>query len=278
MTSPLLALHGIHAIQTGSVAVKVPSFTREGGAIASKLRILTSRTFTPKLPIFCWLVEHEEGDFLIDAGMSEEASRSDYLDTLGPLDAWLHRRVSRFAIAPGEGLGPQLQRIRRMSARGLRAVLTHLHVDHVGGLADLPGCEAYVNQAEWRHPYAAPKRLLAAVRPHCFTLKPDPALPFGASFPLTRAGDLLAVATPGHTPHHCAVILRRGGVTFFFAGDVVYTREQLLRGTLAGAHACAGQAAASIRAIRDFARSELCLFLPSHDLPGLLDSSDFTAK
>lgn len=261
-----MATYGIHAICTGRVAVKLPFLTREGGAITSKLRILASRAFTPDLPVLCWLIEHEEGDFLIDAGMSEAASLAGYLDSLGRFDAWLSRRLCRFAIAPGEGLGPRLRRLRPDGAKDLRVVLTHLHIDHIGGLADLPGCDIQINDAEWRHPFGAPKRLCAPLRPRCFTLKSDPALTFGASFPLTRAGDLFVVPTPGHTPHHCSVVLRRGGVAFFFAGDVVYNQDQLLHGTLAGAHAQAKQAAATMQTIRDFARHEPCVFLPSHDL------------
>ncbi len=261
-----MAIKGVHAIRTGGVAVKRPFLTRQGGAVTSKLRILASHSFTPELPILCWLIEHEEGDFLVDAGMCEAAAQPGSLDeSLGPFDAWLSHRICRFHVAPGEGLGPQLRQIRPNGATGLHAVFTHLHSDHVDGLADLSESTFAVNAAEWQHPYGAPKRLLAGLRPQCFDLRADPALPFGASFPLSRAGDLFAVPTPGHTPHHCSIILRRGGVTFFFAGDVVYNQEQSLRGELAGAHAQPKQAAATLDAIREFARREPCIFLPSHD-------------
>ena len=260
-----MAIPGVHAIRTGGVMVKVPLITREGGPITSKLRILTSKSFTPELPVLCWLIEHEEGDVLIDAGMGEAASRPGYLDTLGSFDAWLSRRVSTFAIAPGEGLGPQLCKVRPRGAEGLRIILTHLHIDHIGGLADLPGADILVNDEEWRHPYSAPKRLTKPLRPQLFTWQADPKLPFGMRFPLTRAGDLFAVPTPGHTPHHCSVVLRRGGVTCFFAGDVVYNQDQLRNKTLAGVHARASAATASMQKIETFARNEPCVFLPAHD-------------
>lgn len=261
-----MAIHGIHAIRTGGVAVKRPFLTRDGGAITSKLRILASESFTPDLPILCWLIEHEEGDFLIDTGMCEATAQPGYLDkSLGPFDAWLSHRLCRFNVAPGEGLGPQLRQTRSNGAKGLRAVFTHLHSDHIDGLADLSESTITVNAAEWQHPYGAPKRLLAGVRPQCFDLKPDPTLPFGASFPLSLTGDLFAVPTPGHTPHHCSIVLRRGGIAFFFAGDAVYNQGQLLHGELAGAHAQAKQAAATIAAIRAFTQNEPCVFLPSHD-------------
>ncbi len=121
------------------VAVKRPFLTRQGGAVTSKLRILASHSFTPELPILCWLIEHEEGDFLIDAGMCEAAARPGSLDkSLGPFDAWLSHRICRFHVAPGEGLGPQLRQMRPNGAKGpAHRLLTHLHSDHVDGLADL---------------------------------------------------------------------------------------------------------------------------------------------
>jgi glyoxylase-like metal-dependent hydrolase (beta-lactamase superfamily II) len=256
---------GVHAIRAGGVAVKLELLTRKGGDITSKLRMLASRRFSPELPIYCWLVEHEEGDFLIDTGMCAAAAGPDYLARFGPFDAWLSRRLSRFIVAPGDGLGPRLAAIRPGGAAGLRVVLTHLHSDHISGLDDLPGCDINVYQREWQHPFGAPMRLLTGVAPNCFSLAANAAAPFGAAHALTRAGDLFVVPTPGHTPHHCSVVLRRGGISFFFAGDAVYSQEQLLSRTLAGAHAQGAAASASIDRIRQFAQQEPCIFLPAHD-------------
>jgi N-acyl homoserine lactone hydrolase len=258
--------NGIHAIQTGVVAVKQRFLVRQGGEITSKLRALLDRSFTAPLPIYCWLIEHDEGTFLIDAGMSDKASQPGYVETaFGPFDAWLSHRICRFFVQPGEGLGPQLQKARPRNPADLRIVLTHLHSDHISGLADLQSPAIIVNRAEWEHPYGAPKRLLQNARPILFDLKPDASLPFGASYPLTRAGDLFVVPTPGHTPHHCSVVLRRGGVTYFFAGDISYSQDQLLRGEIAGGHAKAEAAAETMEKIRAFAQREPCVFLPSHD-------------
>lgn len=258
-------MHGIHAIRTGGVLVKRPFLTRQGGPITSKLRIIASRSYAPELPVLCWLIEHEEGSILIDAGMCDAAVQPDHIEsTQGPFDAWLLRQVCRFIIKPGEGLGSKLRELGRSSA-GLRVVLTHLHSDHIDGLADLAAPIVMVNRGEWQHPYHAPKRLLAPMQPQCLDLKPDAASPFGASFQLTRAGDLFAVPTPGHTPHHCSIVLRRGGVTFFFAGDAVYTQDQLLRGELAGGHGQPEHATETMRTICDFARKEPVVFLPAHD-------------
>jgi N-acyl homoserine lactone hydrolase len=258
---------GIHAIRTGNVTVKQAFLAPQRGGFISKLRFLAGRDFTSPLPIYCWLIEHEEGPFLIDTGMCEAASKPGYVDqAFGPFDAWLSRRICRFYVQPGEGVGTQLRNKWPQLADNVRIVLTHLHSDHVSGLADWAAPEITVNRAEWEHPYGAPKRLLQHAQPRLFDLTPDTSLPFGASYPLTRAGDLFAVPTPGHTPHHCSIILRRGGVAYFLSGDAAYSQDQLLRGEVPAAHAQAKAGAETMTKIREFARREPCVFLPSHDI------------
>ena len=46
----------------------------------SRLRILTSSQLTEPLPVLCWLIEHPEGDILVDAGMSGGLHRAGYLE------------------------------------------------------------------------------------------------------------------------------------------------------------------------------------------------------
>ncbi len=257
---------GIHPIRTGTAAVKVPFMTRHGGPVASRLRIFTSKAFTPPFPILSWLIEHDEGDILIDAGMSESCLAPDYLRSLGRVDAWVATHLCRFDMAPGDGLGPQLRRIRPRGTDGLRVAMTHLHLDHIGGLSDLPGVPVLVNRAEWQRPFGAPKPLLAAMTPDCFEFKATDTVPgFDAWYPLTREGDLFAIPAPGHTKNHCAIVLKRAGVTVLFAGDAVYDQGQLSRLEIAGAHVSARLALDTMQRMHRFIQAEPTVVLPSHD-------------
>jgi hypothetical protein len=110
------------------------------------------------------------------------------------------------------------------------------------------------NQAEWRHPSGAPKRLLATMSPECLELRQESKSAFALSYPLTRAGDFFVVAAPGHTPNHCAVVLRRAGITFLFTGDAVYNLGQLRRNEVAGSHTSIDLAFATMQAMRVFAQ------------------------
>src|ERR1700687_3819281 len=53
-------------------------------------------------------------------------------------------------------------------------------------------------------------------------LAAEPFGPFAASKPLTDAGDVIAVATPGHTTDHLSVLVQDEGTTYFLAGDTSY--------------------------------------------------------
>ena len=255
----------LHAIQTGFVAVKKPFLTRHGGPIMSRLRILTSSQFTQPLPVLCWLIEHPEGDILVDAGMSGGLHRPGYLKTLGWFSAWLTRRLCYFELPPGQEIGVQLPQMRPRGTADLRVVMTHLHFDHVDGLVDLSGCTVWVNDAEWHNPAGAPKILLASLKPVRFPLVDIAVDVFGASYALTHAGDVIVVPTPGHTPNHCSILVRRGGLTYFIVGDAVYSQQQLLAGELAGGHADAKSAAETIAKIREYVRRNDTVLLPSHD-------------
>jgi N-acyl homoserine lactone hydrolase len=54
--------------------------------------------------------------------------------------------------------------------------------------------------------------------------------PFGASRRLTRAGDVVAVATPGHTADHVSVLVQEEDAALFLAGDTSYNENLMLSG------------------------------------------------
>jgi glyoxylase-like metal-dependent hydrolase (beta-lactamase superfamily II) len=59
----------------------------------------------------------------------------------------------------------------------------------------------------------------------------DPVGPFPASYPLTEAGDVLLVPTPGHTHGHLSVIVDQPGQPrLVLAGDASYRQDLMLEG------------------------------------------------
>ena len=146
------------------------------------------------------------------------------------------RLAVRFDIEPDQEAGPQLRAIGIAAADVKRVVLTHMHIDHDGGLAAFPASEILVSPGELEIASGLTGRLrgyLPERWPTSFDPKPlslDRASygPFARSCRLTSDGAVVAAATPGHTRDHISVIVEDGDATVFIAGDASYTEEAML--------------------------------------------------
>jgi glyoxylase-like metal-dependent hydrolase (beta-lactamase superfamily II) len=82
---------------------------------------------------------------------------------------------------------------------------------------------------------------------------------------LTEAGDVVAVATPGHTADHLSIVADDGDITYFLAGDASYDEKLMLAGKLDGVSADERVTTATLDAIRHFVQSRPTVYLPTHD-------------
>ena len=152
-------------------------------------------------------------------------------------------------------------------------VLTHLHTDHVGGLHHFPHSEILIDPREYAFASGLrgrlwgylPNRLPRWLRPRFIDFTPVPFGPFEQSLPLTAAGDVIIVPTPGHTMGHVSVIVRLAEVTYFLAGDTSYTQALMLEGAVDGVAPDEDAARDTLRRIRALARQEPLVYLPTHD-------------
>lgn len=96
-----------------------------------------------KLVCHCLLVESDAGLVLVDSGLGL-ADLKDPVGRLGRRFLW----VVRPELAPVECAALQVERLG-FSRRDVRhVVLTHLDVDHAGGLADFPDARVHVHARE----------------------------------------------------------------------------------------------------------------------------------
>jgi glyoxylase-like metal-dependent hydrolase (beta-lactamase superfamily II) len=195
------------------------------------LRVLTDTEWTEWLPILAWLIHHPEGPILVDTGETARTSEPAYFPRWHPY----YRRGLEMNVRPEDEVGPRLEEVGVSPGEVRRVVVTHFHTDHAGGLHHFPGAEIFATQREiseaagWtgRIRGYLPHRWPSWFRPVPISF---PELPFGAfdrSFPVSVAGDVVAVPTPGHTPGHLSVVVRTGEVDYFLAGDTSYTQELL---------------------------------------------------
>jgi N-acyl homoserine lactone hydrolase len=249
----------IHALSTGTVRIKKTMEMGRGPGPLRQVNTLLGREFTGALPIHVWVIEHPEGVIVVDTGELAGAPALPF---------------ARFAIAPEDEIGPQLRHLGIAPADVRTVVLTHLHGDHMDGVGHFAGKDILVNEGEYRYIRSLQGRINSAIGrqvwpagfvPKTFAFRLEPLGPFARSHPLTAAGDVLVVPTPGHTPGHSSVIVLQNGVSYFLAGDTSYSQQQLHAGRVDGVSPSAGQARRTMRTILRYAAEHPTVYLPSHD-------------
>jgi glyoxylase-like metal-dependent hydrolase (beta-lactamase superfamily II) len=178
-----------------------------------------------------------------------------------------------FRIERDEEIGPQLRALGVGPRDVKRVVLTHLHIDHDGGLAHFPHSDILVSRGELRTARGwmgrvrgyLPNRWPSWFNPVPLDLAPEAFGPFATSTRLTSAGDVIAVGTPGHTADHLSVLVEDQGITYVLAGDSSYNERLMLAGQIDGVCANEDVARTTLRAIRHLARDRPTVYLPTHD-------------
>jgi hypothetical protein len=74
----------IHAIQTGTVKVKVCQRVGRGRGIMRQVNILLDRSWTDSLPIYAWAVETSEGVVVVDTGETARTAEPGYFPRWHP--------------------------------------------------------------------------------------------------------------------------------------------------------------------------------------------------
>jgi glyoxylase-like metal-dependent hydrolase (beta-lactamase superfamily II) len=259
----------VHAIQTGTVAVKTGHREGRGRRSLRLARTLIDSSWTEALPVYAWLIEHPEGLIIVDTGETARIGEPGYLPRWHPFI----RRGARAWVRPEDEVGPRLEALG-FSAGDVRwVIMTHLHTDHAGGLAHFPKSEILVCRAEFEHARGQmgkvrgflPHRWPASFSPRLIDLEPEPYGPFPESFRVTGAGDVTIVAAHGHTKGHVGVVVEEERQALLFAGDTAYSEALMLEGAIDGIALNERAARDTLRRIQEFTRQRPVVYLPSHD-------------
>jgi glyoxylase-like metal-dependent hydrolase (beta-lactamase superfamily II) len=202
-----------------------------------------------RFPIPAYLIETDSERILVDTGLHPDAVR-DTSAHYGPQAAFM-KLEQECSIA--EQLDPSTL---------TRVVLTHLHFDHVGGLALLPPeVPIFVQRREWEG-----GRDEAAIRrnffyPRDYELDGRRLQLLDGDHDLLGDGSIELLLTPGHTPGHQSV---RIGERLVLGADVSHfsaTLDDRRFPSFADDFEAQGRSADRLRAIRE----EGVAVRPGHD-------------
>jgi N-acyl homoserine lactone hydrolase len=238
----------IHALSTGSVRIKTAMARARGGGPMRFVRTFADRHYGEPLPIHAWLIEHPDGPVLVDTG--ELATSRDM-------------PIARFDVERDEEIDRQLASAGFAVGDLSQVVLTHLHGDHINGLARLPGARVVASAHALRGGSLALRRRGQRAEPLQLTDGPFGA--FHRSARLTADGRLRAVAVPGHARGQIAVVVVQDDHHVFLAADSAYDQQQLLDLHPDGVSMSARLARRSMLLILEHAERHPTVFLPSHD-------------
>ncbi len=239
----------VRAISTGTLSVH-RAFERARGRGPGRFAwALLDRQFSDELPIHAWLINHPDGPILVDAGE---------LATTSPPP------VARFSVRREHEIDLQLAAIGLRASDLRHVVLTHLHGDHINGLARLPRTRVLASaEALERGGSRALARRGVVAEPLSLTAEPFGA--FTGSLRLTDDGRVVAVPVPGHARGQIAVIIVDGDRHIMLGADSAFTQQQLLDLHPDGVSFSARTAIQSMHTILEHAHLHTTVFLPSHD-------------
>jgi N-acyl homoserine lactone hydrolase len=148
-------------------------------------------------PVLAFAIEHPDGIVLVDTGMVESTPELD-AEWRPTLRAW-----------------PELGPVAAV-------VNTHLHFDHCGGNRRFAGLPTYVQRAEL-DAVAEPEYLVAWAR-----FEGESYVPGEGDAEVVPGVSVLL--TPGHSAGHQAVVVETDDGPVALAGDVTYSRSELIAG------------------------------------------------
>lgn len=177
------------------------------------------------VPTSVWIIEHpKRGLILLDTGVNYRVADPEAAEKYwGPglrealgCDMRREQAIDRQLI----NLGYKLTDVRYV-------ILSHLHLDHAGGMCHFPDAVFVVQKSELRHAWW-PDPWTGQV--YCFNdykgTRGFNFIQLDGDADLFQDGTLRLISTPGHTPGHQVVILRlenRGPICL--AADVAHLRE-----------------------------------------------------
>jgi len=229
------------------------------------------------IPINVYIIEHSDGLVLFDTGQ-DRAVMTDPDYWPAGLTGFIFRHVFRFHIGPDDTLTRQLELSGYSVADVRKAVFSHLHGDHIGGIREILHADLVVSSEAWDHmlqPHSERHFIfrrdidLPDAKWQRISFQPtnDPSIaPFTHAFDLMGDGSIVLLPTPGHCPGSLSMLVRRESAPpLLLVGDLCYGLELLERCQFPGTGDRKELRASYAKALALKERMPDLVILPAHD-------------
>jgi len=230
-TDPSFPVSSVQVLQCG--LAEQHKEHRYGSRLPQLWWVLFGRSWVP-LPLQAFLVEHRDGLVLFDTGI-DPAIRLDKSYIKQAIGRFLLGRIFRFHLKGSDRIDHALAKAGFAATDVRTAVISHLHFDHVGGIAQIPQADLLVSEREWAilsEPHPEREWILrehieisgAKWRQIKFTPTDDPLFEgFDGIHDVAGDGSMILLPTPGHTAGSMSMLIRRDGWDpILLAGDLTY--------------------------------------------------------
>ncbi|WP_068118675.1 N-acyl homoserine lactonase family protein [Tropicimonas marinistellae] len=218
---------------------------RYGSRFPQLFWVFFGQSWVP-LPLHFFLVEHREGLVLFDTGIDPAITRSKtYIRQA--IGRFLLPRIFRLHLEETDRIDHVLAGAGVAASDIRMAVISHLHFDHVGGIAQIPQAELLVSDREWAilsEPHPERDWILrehieipsAKWRQISFAPTDDPLFDgFDGIHDVAGDGSMVLLPTPGHTPGSISMLIRQAGwAPILLVGDLTYDAALLEQETVPG--------------------------------------------
>ncbi|WP_422037077.1 N-acyl homoserine lactonase family protein [Roseibium sp.] len=195
--------------------------------------VFFSKEWVP-LPLQFFLIAHRDGPILFDTGI-DPAITWDKGYISQAIGRFLLPHIFRFDLSEADRIDHVLERAG-VSAGDIRtAVISHLHFDHTGGIAQIPQADLLVSEREWSilsEPHPEREWILrehleipsAKWRQIRFSPTEDPLFDgFNGIHDVLGDGSMILLPTPGHTRGSLSMLIRQAGWDpILLVGDLTY--------------------------------------------------------
>jgi glyoxylase-like metal-dependent hydrolase (beta-lactamase superfamily II) len=186
------------------------------------------------LPLQAFLIKHRDGLVLFDTGIDLKIlSGKNYIRQA--IGRFLLPRIFRFELNESDRIDHALARSGVAASDIQTAVVSHLHFDHVGGIAQIPQADLLVSASEWAILSDSHPEREWILREHIeipgakwqqITFQPntDPLFDgFEGIYDVAGDGSMILLPTPGHTAGSMSMLIRQQGWDpILLVGDLTY--------------------------------------------------------